>query len=72
MDAHLPPCTVRDALLAISWSQKGLHGPGPGDASHGAPVPEREGHEYGLKIEFVILLGLHIIAAGLALAWIVT
>ncbi|KZX89905.1 hypothetical protein A3726_00425 [Erythrobacter sp. HI0037] len=72
MDAHLPPCTVRDALLAISWSQRGLHEPGQGDASLGVPMPDRDQHNSGLKIEFVILLGLHIIAAGLALAWIVT
>jgi len=30
-------------------------------------VPERERHGFGFKIEFVILLGLHVIAAGLAL-----
>jgi|TARA_Y100000296_G_scaffold79468_1_gene103462 hypothetical protein len=35
-------------------------------------MPDRDQHNSGLKIEFVILLGLHIIAAGLALAWIVT
>ena len=72
MDALLLPCTVRGAPLAISWWQRGLHEPGLGDASHGAPVPDRNRHEYGFKIEFVILLGLHIVAAGLALAWIVT
>ena len=68
--APLLPSTARGAPLAISWSQRGLHEPGLGDASHGAPVPERERHGFGLKIEFVILLGLHVIAAGLAIVWV--
>lgn len=72
MDALLLPCTVRGAPLAISWSRRDLHEPGLGVASLGVPVPDRGQHEFGLKIEFVILLGLHVIAAGLTLTWIVT
>ena len=58
--------------MAISWWQRDLHEPGLGDASLGVPMPDRDRHNSGLEIEFVILLGLHIIAAGLALTWIVT
>jgi hypothetical protein len=68
-DAPLLPYIVPVAPLAISWLQRGLHGPGLGDASHGAPVPDRDRHEFGLKIEFVVLLGLNVIAAGIALVW---
>jgi hypothetical protein len=67
--APLLPCTARGAPLAISWSQRGLHGHGLGDASVGVPGPDRDRHESGLKIEFVILLGLHVIVSGIALVW---
>ena len=48
---HRSGRSIGDQLVAEGLARTGL-----GDASHGAPVPERERHVFGLKIEFVILL----------------
>ena len=59
-----------DALSAINLSLRGLLEFGADDASHGAPVAERGGRRLGVRIEFAILLVLHLIAGGLALGWL--
>ena len=69
-DAPSQPCIALDGLSAISLSLKGLLALGADDASHGAPVAEHGGRRLGVRIEFAILLVLHLIAGGLALGWL--